>query len=525
MAVAMRLRTGSYSASQLLRWFWTTKTFRVDSTPTSRDQSLAVFLSLGMFAQIVCGVWLLVDWARFGTTGAWAFGAALVLSYPIVWTVLLAVLVSLGWLVYAVANPKRAGKSLVCSVLELQVRQLRRRHHFKVVAVAGSVGKTSTKLAIAELLEKTGLRVRYQTGNYNDRLTVPLVFFGLAEPNIFNPFAWFKVLGISQSEIALPYPYDVVVVELGTDGPGQLRDFAYLKPDLTVVTAVAAEHMEYFSTLDAVAAEELTVFDYSRAVLVNADDIAGTYLAGRAFTEYSLVSDQAKYFARSKAKGLDGQHIVISLGTKLIDTEVRYLGVQGAKITLAAAAAADMLDVSETDIAEGLSELYPPAGRMQILPGIKNATVIDDTYNASPVAVKAALDVLYDARATQRVAILGSMNQLGDYARQAHHEVGNYCNPKKLDVVVTIGHDAKTWLAPAARDRGCTVHTFVSAPEAGAYVADKLMEGAVVLAKGSQDGVFAEEAVKPLLANPTDAAKLVRQSPVWLAKKAKRFSN
>jgi len=160
---------------------------------------------------------------------------------------------------------------------------------------------------------------------------------------------------------------------------------------------------------------------------------------------------------------------------------------------------------------------------MQILDGVKDTIIIDDTYNASPIAVKAALDVLYAAKAKQRVAILGSMNELGVYSREAHQEVGAYCDPKRLDVVVTIGHDAKKWLAPVARERGCQVIDFTSPYEAGEYVSGKLQRGGVVLAKGSQNGVFTEEAIKPLLADPTDAAKLVRQSPYWITRKARQF--
>jgi len=407
-------------------------------------------------------------------------------------------------------------------VLEWQVRQLRRRHHFKVVAVVGSVGKTSTKLAIADLLGQT-MRVRHQTGNYNDRVTVPLVFFGLSEPSLYNVFAWWKAFGVTQSEIALPYPYDVVVVELGTDGPGQLMDFSYIKPDITVVTAVSPEHMEYFGTLDAVAAEELSVFRFSKQVLVNADDIAGGYLAGMEFSEYSLTSEQATYGATAKPDGLKGQSLALRLSKSAVTTDVRYLGEQGAKIALAAASVADMLDVKAKAIAAGLPKLAPFSGRMQVLPGIKDSMLIDDTYNASPIASEAALDVLYAAKTKQRIAVLGSMNELGDYSREAHDEVGMYCNPKKLDLVVTIGNDAKKWLAPAARERGCNVRSFMSPYEAGAYLSGKLQKGAVVLAKGSQNGVFAEEALKPLLADPTDAAKLVRQSPYWMTRKAKQF--
>jgi UDP-N-acetylmuramoyl-tripeptide--D-alanyl-D-alanine ligase len=161
---------------------------------------------------------------------------------------------------------------------------------------------------------------------------------------------------------------------------------------------------------------------------------------------------------------------------------------------------------------------------MQILPGIKNSTLIDDTYNSSPVAVRAALDVLYAGDAPQRIAILGGMNEMGDYSPQAHKEVGAYCDPKKLDWVVTIGPDAKQYLAPAAKEQGCQVKSFLSPYDAGHFVAGLLKESAVVLAKGSQNRVFAEESLKELLANPEDASKLVRQSRHWQDVKAKQFS-
>lgn len=521
-ALLSMLRERQYSGWRLLNWFWHTKLFQSSAKLSQADQAAAVLVGLGMLAQIALGIGFLVDWARFGTVGAWEFGVALIISYPLVWAHLLAFGVLACKLVYYIGHPKQAGRNVVCAILEWQVRQLRRRHHFKVVAVAGSVGKTSTKLAIADLLGQT-LRVRHQTGNYNDRVTVPLVLFGQNEPSLFNIFAWLKVFTDNQTSLAFPYHYDVVVVELGTDGPGQMQQFAYIKPDITVVTAISPEHMEYFGNLDAVAAEELAVFDYSKQLLVNADDIAGQYLAGRNFHEYSLVSQQASYFAAVKPNGLEGQKLDIVMPNGTFTAEVQYVGKQGAKFALAAAAVADMLAVKVQDISVGLPQLSHFAGRMQVLPGIKKSTLIDDTYNASPLAACAALDVLYAAKTTQRIAILGSMNELGNYSQPAHEEVGGYCDPKKLDLVVTIGQDAKAWLAPAAVAKGCVVKSFASPYDAGKFVLKELKAGAVVLAKGSQNGVFAEEALKPLLADPADASKLVRQSKYWLKRKSQQF--
>jgi UDP-N-acetylmuramoyl-tripeptide--D-alanyl-D-alanine ligase len=418
---------------------------------------------------------------------------------------------------------KRQGKRVLCKLLESQVVRLRAKHDFKVIAVVGSVGKTSTKLAIAHTLEASR-RVMYQTGNYNDRLTVPLVVFGRKQPSLFNIIAWLRILLANEKTIRLPNYYDIVVVELGTDGPGQMKDFAYIRPNVTVVTAITPEHMEFFKTVDAVAKEELTVLDFSEKVLVNADDTPAQYLQDRDVLTYGLGED-CKYRAVNYSPlGLSGGNVELQLaGEPPFAAQSHILGSQGVKILLAAAAAAQLAGLNFDELQRGLTEVKPFAGRMQILEGIKGSTIIDDTYNASPAPVIAALDVLYAAEAAQRVAILGSMNELGGFSAQAHTKVGAYCDPKKLDLVVTIGPDAEKYLAPVAADNGCRTQSFMSPYDVGEFVKTHLQEGAVILAEGSQNRVFAEEALKPLLANVKDEARLVRQSAYWLQLKQKQF--
>ena len=419
-------------------------------------------------------------------------------------------------------HPKRLGKRVLCALLEAQVRRLRRRNSFRLITVVGSIGKTSTKAAMASTLAAT-TRVRWQTGNYNDRLTVPLVFFDQAEPNIFNAWAWLRVLLHNERIIRRPYPYDFVIVELGPDRPGQVAEFAYLQSDLAVLTAIAPEHMEFFGTLDAVAAEELVALDSAKQALVNVDDVASEYLTGRDFVSYGL-SAKGTYRAERGQASAAGQEIVFRRGEELrVTATIPILGTQGAKIALAAFAAADVLGLDEQAIAKGLATVQPFPGRMQLLRGQQETLLIDDTYNASPLAVKAALDVLYSIAAPQRIAILGSMNELGAYSEEAHREVGLYCDPAKLDEVVVVGNEAEQYLVPALQERGCTIKTFANPYDAGAYVRGKLKPKAVVLAKGSQSGIFTEEALKQLLADPADAAKLVRQSPYWMNQKRKQF--
>ena len=411
-------------------------------------------------------------------------------------------------------------RNMLCLQLERKVEQLRVKHKFTVVAVAGSVGKTSTKLAVARLLEASGKSVRYQEGNYNDRVSVPLVFFGEAMPSLFNIFAWLGVLGRMSRQVKQDYGYDVVVVELGTDGPGQMADFAYIQPDITVLSAISPEHMLQFGTIDAVASEELEVSNYSWQLLVNVADVDAKYLDGISYKSYG-VGQPADYQAEViGSHGIVGQQLLIkSADGADFQVSTDYGGRQGATIVLAAVAVAKMLSIDDEAIVSAVADLRPFAGRLQILEGINDSTIIDDTYNSSPLATKAALDLLYATDAQQKIAILGDMNELGDSSVQEHRDLGAYCRADQLDYVVTIGTKSRDDLAPAAKDVGCQVKSFTNPVDAGNFVKDIVVSGAVILAKGSQNGVFSEEAVKQLLRNSGDASKLVRQSDDWFGKK------
>lgn len=421
---------------------------------------------------------------------------------------------------------KRFAKNAIATVLGWQVRRLRQKADFKLVAIAGSVGKTSTKFAIANLLA-TKMQVRWQQGNYNDIVSVPLVFFGLPLPHIFSPLGWLRTFIRIESQLRRPYPYDVVVVELGTDFPGNLAQFKnYIKADIGVLTAIAPEHMTYFKDIDAVAKEELTIAELSEKLLVNVDLCDQRYLreleefityGTRAAATYQLagvepVKGGLKYTVNARKKALlDGVHSSIAT-TQLVSLT-------------AAAAVGDLLGMERAELARGAGAVRAVQGRMQRLNGVKNSIILDDTYNASPEAVRAALDTLYAAEAPQKIALLGNMNELGDFSAEAHRAVGAYCDPKQLDLVVTLGTDANKYLAEAAAGEGCKV-VRVEDPYLAAQEIEKvLQDGALILAKGSQNGVFAEEAVKRLLADPADADQLVRQDEYWLKRKAKLWGH
>jgi UDP-N-acetylmuramoyl-tripeptide--D-alanyl-D-alanine ligase len=418
---------------------------------------------------------------------------------------------------------KRPLKSLIVKVLAHQVKTLTARNKIKVVAVGGSIGKTSTKYAIAKALSRN-FRVRFQEGNYNDPLTVPLIFFGVENPpNLFNPLAWLKIILSNQAKLMRPYPYDLVVVELGTDGPGQMSQFAnYLKPDIGVLTAISPEHMEFFKTIEAVAEEELVLADLVKDIIVSIDDVPQDYLRKISSPITYGIDSQADYYIEIKPPQVTLHH-----DSKSWEIEPKLIGRHIQKSLSAAVAVADKLGVKiDQDFINNLESIEPVPGRMQILNAKNNAIIIDDTYNnVSAEPAIAALDVLYDWPAKRRIAVLGNMNELGEHAQQAHLQVGRYCDPQKLDQVLTIGPEANKYLKPAAEKAGCKVTSFDSPHQIGRALVNELQPGSVILIKGSQNRVFLEEAIKPLLADPADITKLVRQTPKWLKTKAAQFKD
>lgn len=422
---------------------------------------------------------------------------------------------------------KEYAKQLLTQLLWKQVKRLRKKNKLLVIAVAGSIGKTGTKRAIATVLSQQ-MKVQWQDGNYNELISIPLVFFGQTMPHIFNPFGWARVFISSEQQIRGNYPYTAVVVEVGAGAPGTFKEVgAYLRADYGVLTAVAPEHMENFHNLDRVAKEELQIADIADTVLVDQDAVNKKYLERLGQMTDPLTYGQGvsdcRYTPKQLTDNLRRQVTFTLKDNRSFMVNTALIGKQGLPGLAAAVLLADILELTKEEITRGLRKVQPFAGRMQLLKGMNGSLIIDDTYNASPEAVRAALDTLYELKAPQKIAILGQMNELGKHSKKLHTEIGEYCDPKQLELVVTIGDDANKYLAPAAAKRGCKIMRCPSPQHAADVVGITLKKGGIVLAKGSQNSVFAEEAIKELLADPDDSKKLVRQSRSWLRLKERQF--
>lgn len=422
-------------------------------------------------------------------------------------------------------------KKFVQKRLENYVRSYFKKHpEVKLIVVTGSVGKTSTKRALATLLSQR-YRVQMEDTNHNTEMSAPLGILGVEYPvgRVKNPLAWLAVFIAMRKRVKDPTGVDVIIQELGSDGLGQIAHFStYLRPDIAVITGVTPEHMEFFGTLDAVAEEELTAANFSRLAVINRDDIASEfakYVANTNLTTYGSSSAAEYRFEEvdfSIEDGYVGQ-VVAPEFTQPLPVQVRVVGEHSLRPIMGAVAVGLKLGLTAEDIQKGLAAIRPVPGRMNMLKGIDGTHVIDDTYNSSPAAASAALQALYALQVPQRIAVLGSMNELGSSSPEEHRKLGVLCDPSLLSWVITIGDDAEQYLAPAARARGCQVKSFKSAIDAGAFARSVSEPGAAILVKGSQGAVYAEEAVKMLCLMGEDD-ELVRQEPHWMKIKDEFFS-
>ena len=357
--------------------------------------------------------------------------------------------------------------------LQALASRLRRDLDPKVVAITGSLGKTTTKELTASLL-RGHFEVWATPGNFNNHWGLPLSLLGLEAK------------------------HDVMVAELAMSNAGEIRALARLaEPNIGVITNIAPAHMENFADLDAVAsakgelAEELPA---TATLIVNADD-ERTAALGRRFsgTLERVVSfgleDGADVRARNLSRVDDGWRFDLDIRDhEAVDVELDWPGRAGLANFLAAASVTSVLGVSAASIAEGAAELrpLPNRGAIRLVEGI---TLLDETYNASPVAVATALETFVNLPATGRhIAVLGDMLEMGSWTESVHREAGRQAADIDLHVLVAVGAHAG-FIAAGAAQAGLdedAIHCFDSAAEAAAWLAPRLRAGDAVLVKGSR---------------------------------------
>ncbi|TSC59330.1 MAG: hypothetical protein G01um1014107_359, partial [Parcubacteria group bacterium Gr01-1014_107] len=361
-------------------------------------------------------------------------------------------------------------KKVVVYLITLEAKQVLKKYRPRIVAVTGTVGKTSTKDAIFAVLGSF-FYARKSLKSFNSEIGVPLTILGC--PNGWdNPLAWLKNLLEGLALVILPSHYPKwLILEVGADKPGDIeRICRWLKPDVAVFTKMSQVpvHVEFFDSPEAVLQEKLElikslgpygviVYNYDDKDVRESISSFGQDKFSYGFNKKAQISASnyhLLYEKRNKVKEPIGITFKVNFQGGSIPVSIRgAVGRQHVYAVLAGLSVGFSQGVNFSKAAEGLSEWQPPAGRMRILPGVKKSIIIDDSYNSSPIALTEALTTLKEIKTVGRkIALLGDMLELGKYSIEEHRKAGNVVS-QFLDFLITVGIRAK-YLAEAAREAG-----------------------------------------------------------------------
>jgi len=367
--------------------------------------------------------------------------------------------------------------------LGLLARAWRRRFAIPVIAITGSNGKTTTKEMVASILRQQGATLA-TLGNLNNDIGVPLTLFRLAASDRY------------------------AVIEMGANGPDDITTLvAIAEPTVALVTLCGPAHLAGFGSLDGVARAKGQIYSQLRAphtALLNVDDphhAAWQTTAGAArILRFGLGAGASVTATEIQPAGLGaGSRFTLQVGTEAVTVDLPLDGLHNVRNALAAAAVGVALELPLAAIKAGLEAVPPVKGRLNVRRLPAGATLIDDTYNANPASLAAALDLL----ATQpgsRWLVLADMGELGPSAVELHREAGRAARAAGVSRLFAIGP-----LAGAAADAfGAEALRFATREDALLVLREQLTEDVTLLCKGSRSMAL-DLLVKALL-TPVDGA-------------------
>ncbi len=360
------------------------------------------------------------------------------------------------------------------AALQQTARRAREKFLGDVVAVTGSAGKTTTKDVIAAMLS-TAMKTAKNEGNLNNHVGLPL------------------------SILRLPEDACAAVLEIGMNHAGEIRELASIaRPNVGVVTNVGYAHIEFFDSIEGIAAAKRELIESlpaSGAAVLNADDprVKRFPFAGRRIL-YGQ-SEDADVRAEDVEYSLEGS----SFRVGDVEFETPLAGRHGVSNILAGIAVAGLYGIEPARLQDAVQKISPGKMRGERF-HCRGVLVYNDCYNSNPDAVRAMLDVLRDTPARRRIAVLGEMLELGQWAETLHRDVGTYAAERGIDVLVGIRGAACCTLDAAMRAglRAGAAFFFENPEDAGRHVAALAQPGDAVLFKGSR-GVHVERALEEFI--------------------------
>lgn len=357
----------------------------------------------------------------------------------------------------------------------------------KVVGITGSVGKTSTKEFIAGVLSEK-YNVLKTEGNFNNEVGLPLTVLRIRDE------------------------HEVAVLEMGISNFGEMHRLSKIaKPDICVMTNIGQCHLEFLGTREGILKAKSEIFDFANenaAVFVNGDDdmlITVPERNGKQPVHFGLSEKNDVYATDVENRGLFGSEakVHIKVAEEMEECFAIAVPLPGGHMVynaLAAAGVAKELGLSTEQIQAGIASVKPVGGRSNIIRAEKY-TLIDDCYNANPVSMEAAIDLLNMAL-TRKVAVLGDMFELGENSDALHERVGKYAVENGVDMLLCVGENSKFMYEAALKKKeemlsSTKIHYFVTREDLEAAVESLLEEKDTVLIKASH-GMGFDTVVKKL---------------------------
>lgn len=349
------------------------------------------------------------------------------------------------------------------------------------VGITGSVGKTSTKDMIASVVGSR-LNVLKTEGNLNNEIGVPLTIFNLDKT------------------------HEAAVLEMGMSGAGEIgRLTAIIKPDIAVITNIGMSHIEKLGSRQNILKAKLEILEALNPgglVILNGDDalLAGMKDLLKFRTVLYGMDEGVDYRACNiNSHGESGTFFDVTIGGREYNIHIPVPGVHNVHNALAAVAVGCELGIPMEYIVNGIAAFSPSKMRMDII-AFNGMKIINDVYNASPNSMEAGINVLSEIGLENRkIAVLGDMLELGEWAEKAHFDIGKYASAAQIDQIIAVGSNAR-FIAEGALSTGYSkerVKYFQSNTEALDYLQKNLVSGDVILVKGSR-GMKMEEIIKGL---------------------------
>jgi UDP-N-acetylmuramoyl-tripeptide--D-alanyl-D-alanine ligase len=336
----------------------------------------------------------------------------------------------------------------------------------RTIGVTGSSGKTSTKELIAAVL-RTRFRTKATEGNLNNHIGVPLTLLRLEEDDEFG------------------------VIEMGMNHPGEIAQLAKMAAcDIGVISSIGPAHIEFFPNQAAIAeekAELIAALPETGVAILPADDAWCRKIAGRtrARIVWAGSSADSAWRAEEIEIGTDGLSFALRHGEERATVRLAFFNRVMVNNALLAAAVGGECGLTMEEIARGLETAQLPGARMQMVEA-GGVRIINDAYNANPASMKAALLALEEfPGARRRVAVLGSMGELGGHAMALHLEVGQFAANHGVEFLIAVGPHADAYVLGAIRAGLRNVARVLDAEEAAVALAALVQPGDVILVKGS----------------------------------------